>query len=284
MSVADAVSLAFPADMWILLVAALVLSVIGFYKYVYFLSVGYGWAIAGEGILFLVMFRKNLTPMIVLLCILLICYGARLSGFLVYREYKSASYRKTLKNVSKTEKPMPFVVKCAIWISVAVLYVAQVTPVYYRLTNGKEQQGNVAVVGAVIMVIGLILESVADWQKSEQKKEVPGMVATKGLYAMVRCPNYFGEIIFWTGVFVSGCGAFDGFMQWGVAIFGYVCIVLIMISGAKRLEVRQNKNYGAKAEYQAYVERTPILIPLIPIYHLAKQEKGELQSEEKKKA
>lgn len=45
-----------------------------------------------------------------------------------------------------------------------------------------------------------------------------------------------------------------------------------MISGAARLEKKQNKRYGDKKEYQEYVKRTPILLPLIPIYHLSKQE------------
>ena len=44
-----------------------------------------------------------------------------------------------------------------------------------------------------------------------------------------------------------------------------------MFSGAKRLEIRQNKNYGDKEEYRNYVKRTPILIPFIPLYHLAKE-------------
>ena len=43
-----------------------------------------------------------------------------------------------------------------------------------------------------------------------------------------------------------------------------------MFSGAKRLELRQNKNYGADPDYQTYVKRTPILLPFIPLYHLEK--------------
>ena len=39
-----------------------------------------------------------------------------------------------------------------------------------------------------------------------------------------------------------------------------------MFSGARRLEIRQNKNYGNDAEYQNYISNTPMIIPCIPIY------------------
>ena len=43
-----------------------------------------------------------------------------------------------------------------------------------------------------------------------------------------------------------------------------------MFSGARRLELRQTKNYGADPEYQAYVKKVPILVPFIPLYSVAK--------------
>ena len=96
------------------------------------------------------------------------------------------------------------------------------------------------------------------------------MVAMDGLFRLCRCPNYFGEILVWTGCFVSGLSVLRDW-QWAVAVFGYVCIVYIMFSGAKRLETRQNKNYGDKQEYRDYANRTPILIPFVPLYHLVKE-------------
>ena len=86
---------------------------------------------------------------------------------------------------------------------------------------------------------------------------------------MVRCPNYLGEVLFWTGVLVSGCTSLTGVWQWVAAILGYVCIVYIMFGGARRLELRQNRNYGNDPQYQAYVKKTPILLPLIPLYSVA---------------
>ena len=53
---------------------------------------------------------------------------------------------------------------------------------------------------------------------------------------------------------------------------GYLGIVYIMFSGARRLEIRQNRNYGADPAYQAYIAKTPILVPFLPIYSVEKYE------------
>ena len=97
------------------------------------------------------------------------------------------------------------------------------------------------------------------------------MVATKGLYTFVRCPNYFGEILFWTGVFVSSLDILNGIGQWLTAVISYICIVYIMFNGAQRLERRQMARYKDDAEYKAYADKTPIIIPFLPVYHLNKQ-------------
>ena len=108
-------------------------------------------------------------------------------------------------------------------------------------------------------------------ERIAQKKENPNMVATKGLYKIVRCPNYLGEIIFWTGVFVSGVTTYATIGQWITAIIAYICIVYIMFNGAKRIEKRQMARYGEDKEYNDYANKTPIIIPLLPIYHLNKK-------------
>ncbi len=126
-------------------------------------------------------------------------------------------------------------------------------------------------VGMLISVLGITLESIADAEKSAQKKARPDMVAKEGLYKIVRCPNYFGEITFWTGIFVSGISTYAGIGQWITAIVALICIIFIMFNGAQRLEKRQMKRYGDNKEYNDYANKTPIIIPLIPIYHLNKK-------------
>lgn len=67
-----------PLTFWLLFGAAMLISSIGFYKYVYFISLGYGFSIAGLGAIMLVMFRDNLSIGTVLACVLFIIYGIRL--------------------------------------------------------------------------------------------------------------------------------------------------------------------------------------------------------------
>ena len=140
---------------------------------------------------------------------------------------------------------------------------------FYRLHNGAGT--NVFTwIGAAIMICGVALESAADIQKNNAKKINPRRFVDTGLYRIVRCPNYLGEMIFWTGVLISGIGAVSTIGQWVVVLIGYIGIIFVMFSGARRLEIRQNKNYGNDPEYQKYVKPVPILVPFIPLYSVEK--------------
>ena len=258
-----------PLSFWLLFAAAMLISAIGFYKYVYFISLGYGFSIAGLGVLMMILFRDTLSTGTVITCVLFIIYGIRLGGYLLIRELKSAAYRGAMKKEIKDGSTMKFGVKCAIWVTCAALYVTQGLPVFYRLLNEKKTDGW-CIAGAVIMAFGIIFESVADMQKNASKKKNPNRFCDTGLYKLVRCPNYLGEMIFWTGVLISGANVLEGAGQWILALIGYIGIIFVMFSGARRLELRQNKNYGNDPEYQAYVKKVPIMVPFIPLYSVAK--------------
>ena len=259
----------FSLELLILFAVAVLVSSIGFKNYVWFISLGYGFSIAAEGVAMLILFRDVLTLGTVLLSVLFILYGLRLSGYLAIREMKSASYKKHMTGEIKDGKHIPFGVKCAIWLTCALLYALQVLPGFYRLSNASAD--NVMVyVGAGVMLLGLVLETAADLQKNAAKKKNPHRFVDTGLYRIVRCPNYLGEMIFWTGVLLSGIGSLSSVGQWILAAVGYAGIIFVMFSGARRLELRQNRNYGDDPEYQAYVKRVPILLPLIPLYSVEK--------------
>ncbi|MBQ4426244.1 MAG: DUF1295 domain-containing protein [Oscillospiraceae bacterium] len=260
--------------LWIVFVVCLAACCVGFKKFVWFMSIGYGFAVAAGavaiGIIFAVVGGLNIWTVIML--VLFVIYGIRLGGFLLVRELKNANYRKTLADATKTEKPIPVFVLFFMWIFLAALYTIQLSPVFYRIANGA-QDVIVPIIGIVISVCGIILEALSDKQKSEQKAKNPNMAAMDGLFKLVRCPNYLGEITFWTGVFVGSVTALQGWGQWLFAILAWVSIIIIMFNGAQRLEARQNKNYGKDKKYQEYIKKTPLIIPFIPLYTLQKKEK-----------
>ncbi len=267
-------------------IVAVVVCTIGFWKYVYFLSVGYGLSIAAIGLEMLIKYQFvkgiDLPWYVIVQLLLFVVYGIRLGGFLLVREIKNATYRKTLENATKTKSgsstKMPVPVMVVMWLMVAALYMVQTCPVYYRIENtmvhsalyhiGVADADGFAIVGVIISAIGLLLEAISDKQKSAAKKINPKRFCDSGLFKMCRCPNYFGEITFWTGVLVGSLNILKTWYQWVLAIFGFLAIVYIMLNGAKRLEKRQTASYGSDPEFQAYVQKTPIIFPLIPLYSL----------------
>ena len=155
----------FPILFWLMLSVCLLVSAIGFKNYVWFISLGYGFSIAAEGLALLLLYNKSLTSGTLICCLLLVAYGLRLGGYLAIRERKSASYMKKMQGEIKDGKTIPFGVKCVIWITCAALYVTQVIPIFYRLHNGSGS-GILTYIGAAVMAFGLIFESLADLQKN----------------------------------------------------------------------------------------------------------------------
>ena len=253
------------AQYLIILLTSLIFSACGFYMYIYFFSLGYGFSIAAIGAVMLFMLKSSLTWGTGLQCLLFIVYGVRLGGYLLIREMKSPAYKKVLNPEMTRSKQMGMVPKVSIWISCALLYTLEVCPVFFRLQNGDGTNAAV-IAGLIIMALGICLEIAADMQKSAAKKTNPYRFVDTGLYRIVRCPNYLGELILWVGVLISGIGSLHGILQWGAAALGFILIVFIMFSGARRLEIRQDRNYGEDPDYQKYVKTVPILIPFIPLY------------------
>ena len=250
-------------------VVALVFSSIGFKKYIWFISLGYGFSIAAIGAALLIVFRSSLSAGTALVCVLFILYGCRLGGYLAYREFGISSYNAKMKTEIKDGKGMPFAAKCGIWISSALLYALETCPVLFRLENGAGAD-LLLWVGMTVSVCGLVLESAADLQKNAAKKKNPRRFVDTGLFRLVRCPNYLGEMVFWTGVFVGGLNILSGAGQWIAAVLGYIWIIYVMFSGARRLELRQERTYGEDPEYREYFRKTPILLPIVPLYSVKK--------------
>ena len=256
----------------ILLAVSLAVSGLGWIYFIYFFSIGYGFGISALAVALAVLFRDVLTVPTALLCVVMFIFGCRLGLYLLTREKRSPEYKQILSGPDAAKKKPLFVV-ITVWIFCALLYVGQVSPVAFYLANKAEGAPVNEIfpwIGAVLMALGVALESVADAQKKAAKKINKHRFVDTGLYRLVRCPNYLGELVIWTGAFIVCFGACCTIWQWVIAAVGYIGIVYVMFSGARRLEIRQAKVYGEDPEFQAYIKKTPILLPFVPIYSVAK--------------
>ena len=254
---------------WVVLLVSLLACSVGFRMYIWFFSVGYGLAIACISATFIVGFGASFGVPEWIACGLLLAYGLRLSGYLFYREMKSAAYRKMLSPEMDRSKRMPAVAKLSLWISCGFLYTLMTIPLFFRFRHQAPADAALWI-GIAVMLAGILMELFADLQKSAAKKRNAGRFVDTGLYRFVRCPNYLGELILWCGVLITGFPVLRGVWEWLLAILGFILITWVMFSGARRLELRQDKNYGSDPEYRKYVTSVPILIPFIPLYSVKK--------------
>ena len=260
--------------LYLLLAISFAVSALGWIYFIYFFSIGYGFAISALSVATAILFHDVITLPGLLLCAALFVYGIRLGLFLLLREKRSASYKHILYQPENTGKKPAFGLGMR-WISCALLYVGQISPVgfyFYNLRGGLPVSEAWLWAGAIVAALGVIIEMVADAQKSAAKKVNARRYVDTGLYRIVRCPNYFGEVLMWTGSFIICFGSCCTVGQWVIAALGYIGIVYVMFSGARRLELRQTETYGSDPKFQAYIKKTPLIIPFVPIYSVAKYE------------
>lgn len=252
---------------------SLLITAVGFYRTVYFISVGYAFAITAMAFVTPILLRENLTWFSALQNVLLAFWGLRLGLYLLRREMQ-ASYQKEKKSTDAYVEGINSWIKVGIWIIVSVLYVCMFSPSLFILAQPQTEMSWLAVVtqlfGLALMAGSLLLEAVADKQKSDFKAEHPTQFCDVGLYRWVRCPNYLGEIMIWVGSFIVGITFYASIWQWAAAFIGVACITLIMMGSTKRLEFGQDKRYGGQKRYQEYIHSVPVLVPFVPVYSLKK--------------
>ena len=120
-----------------------------------------------------------------------------------------------------------------------------------------------ALIGFLVWVLGFAFEVAADTQKSRFRADPAnkGKFIHTGVWAWSRHPNYFGEIVLWIGVAIIALPVLRGW-QWVTLISPvFVALLLTRVSGAPLLEKRADEKWGGQDDYEAYKERTPVLIP-----------------------
>ena len=122
--------------------------------------------------------------------------------------------------------------------------------------------GVIGYVGIAVWTIGILIEIVADRQKSAFRADPAnaGKFISTGLWAWSRHPNYFGEIVLWIGMAIIAIPVLQGW-QWATLISPvFVYFLLTKVSGVPLLEQSADKRWGGQDDYEAYKRNTPVLV------------------------
>ena len=136
------------------------------------------------------------------------------------------------------------------------------------ITGGnREPLGVIGYVGIAVWTIGILIEIVADHQKSAFRGDPAnkGKFITTGLWAWSRHPNYFGEIVLWTGMAIIALPILEGW-QWATLVSPvFVTLLLTKVSGVPLLEAAADERWGGQDDYEAYKSNTPVLVMRRPV-------------------
>jgi steroid 5-alpha reductase family enzyme len=138
----------------------------------------------------------------------------------------------------------------------AVLALLVATPLYAAIAAARPLQ-LLDVVGAVMVLAGTVIESIADAQLAAFRADAAsrGRVLDQGLWRYSRHPNYFGEFCVWWGFFLV---ALSTGAWWTIISPLLMSVLLLRVSGVMLLE----RDIGQRRPgYAQYVARTNAFFP-----------------------
>jgi steroid 5-alpha reductase family enzyme len=247
------------------LILALFIQVIFFLFAAYFktdkvtdLSYGLTFIILG---IFTLSCNKNPSFVQIILLLMVIAWGTRLSLYLFQRIIKT---KKDKRFDGVRENPIKF---ARFWLLQALSVWIISLPTTYLLslkfTNGWNPILSIAL---FVWLTGLVIETLADLQKYffKNNPQNQGLWISHGLWKYSRHPNYFGEILCWWGIFIYSL-PYQSDLSW-LTVTGpvFITFLLLFVSGLPPLEKKYDKIYQNNLSYQKYKKSTSLLFPLPP--------------------
>jgi steroid 5-alpha reductase family enzyme len=205
-----------------------------------------------------VMSRTNLGALDMALAVAVVVWALRLGVFLTSRVRSVGSDQRF--DVMKWH----FGWFLMTWTLQGVWVVVTASAALTVIGDGETHSLNaVEYCGLLVWFVGLCIEVVADDQKRRFRKKEPSSFMSTGLWSRSRHPNYFGEILLWSGLALAVLPSLRG---WGFVTLTspfFVWLLVMKISGAPMLEAKADKRWHDDPQYRVYKERTPLLIPRV---------------------
>lgn len=200
--------------------------------------------------------------------ILIICtvWCLRLGGYMLWRWYDHGPDRRYVRLLEKAQEKRGWGFAKAtlllVFATQAPLQFAIAMPAMLgQISAEPVHLGLLAYAGATLSVIGILFESISDWQLTRFRKNPSnaGQVLSTGLWKYTRHPNYFGDACVWWGLYLIGAETTIGLFALPAPIL--LTWTLMKWSGAPTVEFRMRKT---KPGYEEYIRRTSGFVPWPP--------------------
>lgn len=220
-------------------------------------DLAYGLTFVAVAIYFL--FQSHWSSLQVVGALMMMVWGVRLASYLFQRILITKVDKRFDEMRSNVFKFAQF------WLLQAVSIWVISLPVVLLLSQPARSSWMwLSWLGGLIWLIGLSIETLADQQKFAFKSlpQNKDRWTDVGLWQYARHPNYFGEMLCWWGVFVLVLPELSGWQFASVASPLYITSLLLFVSGVPLLEKRYQQKFGQNKQYQQYLKKTRLLVPL----------------------
>ena len=172
----------------------------------------------------LLLINNSFYPSQILLVGMITLWGIRLATYLFIRILKT---KKDKRFDGIREKFWKF---AQFWLLQAISVWLIILPSSYVLGIQTDLAiTNLGYLGVIIWAFGLIIETIADWQKfifKIQRKNKNKKIKS-GLWKYIKHPNYLGELMCWWGIFIYSINWQKG-ISW-LTIIGPITITILLL-------------------------------------------------------
>jgi len=192
--------------------------------------------------------------------IFVMIWAIRLGIFLFKRVIKVGEDKRFEHAKKSFSKFLMFFNISALWVFLTIVNVLTMI-----INNSDSVTDLFFIIGFKIVIIGFIIEVVADMQKRKFRTNISnkGQFISSGLWSISRHPNYFGEMMIWVGMSFVTIPILIGWQFITLISPIFVIFLLTKVSGINLLEASANDKWGADKNYQDYKDKTSVLIPFL---------------------
>ncbi len=178
---------------------------------------------------------------------LILLWGGRLSVYITVRNHGKGEDRRYQAIRARNQPHFEFKSLYLVFLLQTVLATVIVLPVVPVL-NGAQAAGALTYVGFAVAAFGVSFETAADWQMARFKatRTAQDAVMDRGLWRYSRHPNYFGESVFWWGIWIASASMGGAWTVFSPLLMTWL---LTRVSGVPLLEADLQQRSPAYRDY-----------------------------------